>query len=169
MKVTNKTSSPQVVYAIGGRVTIPARGTYEGEFADGEAKNIASNTAVFVVDGAADTASADRAKLNEIAALFGTPDVDHLNVKAAVERLIQDQKKTPLDHMDDHMQRLKGMVTPGTADLSVAIAMLDDANDDHWTQAGLPDIATLKTLTGGDVTRAMVDALPDSDKRERVK
>lgn len=100
-----------------------------------------------------------KAMLAEIVALFGTDEVDELNVKAAVERLIQDQKsQAPAP-------------TPGAenqpTDLAAAIALLDDANDDQWTQAGLPDISTLKTLTGGDVTRAMVDQLPDGDKRVR--
>ena len=102
----------------------------------------------------------DRDTLAEIAALFGTDEVDELNVKAAIERLIQDAAEKPAETADT------GEVG-SASDLASAIALLDDTNDEHWTQAGLPDISTLKTLTGGDVTRAMVDQLPEGDKRVR--
>lgn len=113
---------------------------------------------------AGDTA---KATLAEIVALFGSDEVDELNVKAAVERLIQDLATKPTETTND--DAFNSPLNAGASDLASAIALLDDANDDHWTQAGLPDISTLKTLTGGDVTRAMVDQLPADQKRERAK
>jgi len=111
-----------------------------------------------VID-ALDAGDKAKAALVEIVALFGTDEVDELNLKSAVERLIQDARAKPATDTSN----------AGASDLASAIALLDDANDEHWTQAGLPDISTLKTLTGGDVTRAMVDQLPADQKRERVK
>lgn len=45
-----------------------------------------------------------------------------------------------------------------TITLAEAAAALDDAKDEDWTQAGLPSLARLKELTGGEVTRADADA-----------
>lgn len=104
------------------------------------------------VTGALDDGEKAKQSLTEIAELFGTSDVDELNVKAAVEKLLQAQR--------DHQQQ-------GGTDLAAAVALLDDKNDEHWTDAGKPSIEALKTLTGGNVTRAQVDALPT--QRERAK
>lgn len=49
--------------------------------------------------------------------------------------------------------------TGGKLTLEKAIASLDDKNEAHWTDAGKPDLDTLKSLTGDDVRRADVDAL----------
>jgi len=117
-----------------------------------------------VID-ALDAGDKAKAALVEIVALFGTDEVDELNVKSAVERMIQDVGTKAHNDAINENSGDDGPFEPVT--LAVAVASLDDANDDHWTQAGLPDISTLKTLTGGDVTRAMVDQLPDSDKRVR--
>lgn len=115
---------------------------------------------VDAVTKALDEGDKFRQNLADIVALFGTEEVDELNVKAAVERLIQDQKAASAANDG-------GSTNDQPTDLAAAVALLDDANDDHWTQAGKPDIAALKALTGGDVTRAQVDALPT--QRERVK
>lgn len=47
----------------------------------------------------------------------------------------------------------------GPMTLLQAVQSLDDKNEAHWTNGGKPDLDTLKTLTGGDLTRAEVDAL----------
>jgi len=106
-----------------------------------------------------------RIALADIAALFGSDEVNSDNVKDAVAKMLADIAARP-----DETTILTAIDTSeGASDLASAVALLDDANDDHWTQAGLPDISTLKTLTGGDVTRAMVDQLPTEQKRERAK
>lgn len=124
------------------------------------AERLHANRETFVetVTTELDAGDKARATLADIVALFGSDEVDEMNVKAAVERLIQDAGKTPEPATETE---------PMT--LADAIKALDDANDDHWTQAGHPDISTLKQLTGGDVTRAQVDQLPADQKRERVK
>lgn len=122
---------------------------------------------VQAITDALDDGEKFRDNLREIVALFGTEEVDELNVKAAVERLLQDAGNKALSDATNDGKGDDGPFEPLT--LAAAVASLDDANDDHWTQAGLPDISTLKTLTGADVTRAMVDQLPEGDKRERVK
>lgn len=33
-----------------------------------------------------------------------------------------------------------------------AIGALEDGNENHWTEKGLPEVAALKELTGGNVT-----------------
>lgn len=96
-----------------------------------------------------------RSQLQGIADLFETPDVDALNVHAAVERLIQ-----------DHAELLESTTAPKST-LAEAVSKLDDKNDDHWTQAGQPKLAALEKLFGGDVSAADYAALPDDAKRVR--
>lgn len=108
---------------------------------------------------ALDVGDAAKVTLEEIAALFGSDEVNAENVKDAVAKLLADVSEPTPEPTQENQP----------TDLAAAIALLDDANDDHWTQAGLPDISTLKTLTGGEVTRAMVDQLPAEQKRERMK
>lgn len=93
-----------------------------------------------------------RNSLADIAALFGTDEVDELNVKAAVERLIQDQRPA-----DDSKP----------ADLAAAVALLDDKNDEHWTQTGQPKISALESLLGKQTSAADYAALTDAQKRTR--
>lgn len=165
-KITNKQPGPASVY-VGGVSMAVAPGEFieSDDFLESELKFYGGFPESFEVSGSA--ASNDdpaRKALQDIADLFGTPDVDYLNVKAAVARLIQDQG-TPTPNEPAETTNDDEFSKP--SDLASAIALLDDANDEHWTQAGLPDISTLKTLTGGDVTRSMVDQLPDGDKRVR--
>jgi len=162
-KITNKQPGPASVY-VGGVSMAVAPGEFieSDDFLESELKFYGGFPESFEVSGSAvENDDPARKALQDIADLFGTPDVDYLNVKAAVARLIQDAA-------DANKPKQSQYDEPETdTDLASAIALLDDANDEHWTQAGLPDISTLKTLTGGDVTRAMVDQLPDGDKRVR--
>lgn len=52
-------------------------------------------------------------------------------------------------------------------DLAAAVALLEDGNPEHWTQAGNPRLSALKELSGGDVTAEDYEALPDDKKRTR--
>lgn len=195
LTVTNLLSYP---YGVNARVdgadrvvTLAPNETWEGEFSDNEAKALTMNASFAVkgyaapadqpkTDVAGDVAQVTkerdeaRSALVDIANLFGTPDVDELNVKAAVQRLIEDSRDVVVDvGAGNELTPSTGGRKPNETDadvgvdLAAAVALLDDTNDDHWTQAGKPDIAALKSLTGGDVTRAQVDALPT--QRERVK
>ncbi len=200
LKVTNKFGQPYGINPVEGYRQLKHGESYEGEFSEGEARNINGNTNVFTVEGyvepapgqtearqnddpdgdaafkasvgpianrlgihdaaqftdrvtsALDDGDKARQTLEEIAALFGTPDVDVLNVKAAVERLIHDSQNS-------------GDKKP--ADLAAAVALLDDKNDDHWTQAGQPKIAALESILGKDVSAADYAALTDAQKRTR--
>lgn len=189
-KIKNLANGPVSVYCGGISMAVPPGEFLESDgFTDAELKFYRAHPDQFevvgdAVEGAGNaealktvTAERDeaRAKLAEIVALFDSADVDELNVKAAVERLIQDagEIKTPkpvdpaaMSAVGDRITKTRENSNQPT-DLAAAIALLDDANDEHWTQAGLPDISTLKTLTGGDVTRAQVDQLPEGDKRVR--
>jgi len=50
-----------------------------------------------------------------------------------------------------------------TISLQDAIANLNPSNDEHWTKSGLPDLDTLRTMTGnGDLSRGDVDAVVPS-------
>lgn len=54
----------------------------------------------------------------------------------------------------------EGSAGSGPLSLEEAIGQLDPTNDDHWTAAGLPSLAILKTLTGNtSLTRDEVDAI----------
>jgi hypothetical protein len=56
--------------------------------------------------------------------------------------------------------------TPATAeDIASAIGLLDPANDDHWTKAGLPEVAAVAELAGKPVTRAAITAAAPDAKR----
>lgn len=112
-----------------------------------------------VVMDALDDGDKARQQLADIAALFGTDEVDALNVQAAVQRLIEDHKALK----DSSEQPDNGPPT----DLAAAVALLDDANDDHWTQAGQPKIAALENLLGKDTSAADYAALPEAAKRTR--
>lgn len=191
-KITNLGKNPVSVYcggismAIGGGDSIDSENFTEAEVkfyraypeafsVEGDAKDLATNdpallafhnsltpiakrvnatreTFVQDVTDALDEGDKAREKLADIVALFGTDDVDELNVKAAVELLLQDQKNAMADK-------------PAT--LAEAVKLLDDANDDHWTQTGKPKIAAIETILGSDVTAAQYDQLPESDKRVR--
>lgn len=178
-KITNLGQNPVSVYCGGVSMAVAGGEFLESDnFTEAEVKFYKGHPEAFDVDGAGvkegATDAAELAKGNEaratlsaIIALFGTDEVDELNVKAAVERLIQDAAKFDHDGNGSAGGSMPGSSQPMT--LAEAVASLDDANDDHWTQAGHPDIATLKTLTGGDVTRAQVDQLPAEQKRERAK
>ncbi len=178
-KVKNLGNGPVSVYCGGVSMAVPPGESIDSDnYTESELKFYRAHPEAFEVSGDAvaaagidadefQSAQAAKSTLAEIVALFGTEEVDELNVKAAVERLIQDAATKPAETTND--AAFQSPLNSGASDLASAIALLDDANDDHWTQAGLPDISTLKTLTGGDVTRAMVDQLPADQKRERAK
>lgn len=58
---------------------------------------------------------------------------------------------------------IQGQAAPSqqtqTVSLQDAVADLDNANDEHWTQGGKPSLEHLAKVTGGEVKRADVDAL----------
>ncbi len=55
---------------------------------------------------------------------------------------------------------------PATADeIGSAIDLLDKANDDHWTAAGLPAVDAVAELLGKPVTRAAITAAAPDAKR----
>lgn len=207
LKVTNKFGQPYGINPVEGSRVLKHGESYEGEFSEGEARNINGNTNVFAVEGyvepapgqsataaqdelaegdqialddlrefksslgliagrlgindsdqfvttvtgALDEGDKAKATIAEIVALFGSSEVDDLNVKAAVERLLQDA----------------GGNNQKPADLAAAVALLDDKNDDHWTQAGQPKIAALESILGKDVSAADYAALTDAQKRTR--
>lgn len=113
-----------------------------------------------VVMDALDDGDKARQQLADIAALFGTDEVDSLNVQAAVQRLIEDHNalKAATEQPPEDTK---------PTDLAAAVALLDDANDEHWTQAGQPKIAALESIMGKDTSAADYAALPETAKRTR--
>lgn len=50
-------------------------------------------------------------------------------------------------------------------EIRAALAVLDHANAEHWTQGGLPKVEAVAELTGKTVTRAQIDvAAPDAKR-----
>lgn len=50
-------------------------------------------------------------------------------------------------------------------DITAAVALLDKANDKHWTAAGLPAVEAVAELTGKSVTRKSIEeAAPDAKR-----
>ena len=43
--------------------------------------------------------------------------------------------------------------------IKAALEALDKSVDSHWTQAGLPDVSTVKGIVGFDVSRKEIDAV----------
>ncbi|MEC9067817.1 MAG: hypothetical protein VX569_11120 [Pseudomonadota bacterium] len=59
--------------------------------------------------------------------------------------------------------RDRGYDTPAKDDIASAIALLDPTNDDHWTVAGLPEVAAVKDALGVSVTRKQIEeAAPEA-------
>jgi len=53
----------------------------------------------------------------------------------------------------------------GDVDIAAALDLLDPANDDHWTNAGLPAVDAVSDITGANVTRAQIKAArPDFER-----
>lgn len=50
-------------------------------------------------------------------------------------------------------------------EINAAIALLDGANDDHWTAAGLPAVDAVAEIAGKPVTRAAIEAVAPDLKR----
>ncbi len=49
--------------------------------------------------------------------------------------------------------------------IRAAIDGLDPKNDEHWTKAGLPEVAAVKEALGADVNRAQIEAAAPDAKR----
>lgn len=49
--------------------------------------------------------------------------------------------------------------------IRAAIDGLDPKNDEHWTKAGLPEVAAVKEALGADVNRAQIEAAVPDAKR----
>lgn len=84
------------------------------------------------------------------------------------EGVIGDADRPQLDH--DRNGEPGGAAAPAgeaaTSDeIVAAIAELDNGNDEHWTQAGLPQVNAVAELTGKTVTRAAIDAAAPDAKR----
>lgn len=80
------------------------------------------------------------------------------------------QAGDPLKVSDDeevpkHFKQVGGEVKAKTAiSLTEALDLLDNDNDDHWTQKGLPDVKAVEAIMGegADVSRADIEeAAPD--------
>lgn len=52
--------------------------------------------------------------------------------------------------------------------LAAAVASLDPENEEHWNQDGSPKMSVLEDLTGGNLTRADVDAEFPGLKRDTL-
>lgn len=112
-----------------------------------------------VVGDEADLASLD---LNGLAAVMVTegmiPSVEEIadDLRRAIIRKREDDAEAG-DHDDD---------APATADdIVAAIDLLDARNEDHWTKAGLPEVAAVRELAGKPVTRAAIEAAAPDAKR----
>jgi hypothetical protein len=107
-----------------------------------------------------DLASLD---LNGLAAVMVTegmiPSVEEIadDLRRAIIRKREDDAEAGDDDDDD---------TPATAeDIVSAIGLLDPNNEDHWTKAGLPEVAAVRELAGKPVTRAAIEAAAPDAKR----
>ena len=152
LKITNKLATPYGARTAKGVVTVLAGQTIEADFDDGEAAAVFRNSAVWRIDGGEIVAKvdSDRSQLAAIAALFGDPNVIADTVHDAVAALLASVNGDPQSRADaaDKVVTIKD-----------AVAMLDDGEPDHWTQAGKPAIAAVEKIIGRAVTRDEVDAV----------
>ena len=179
LTLKNNLTGPQVVRPIvngnTGSVVIEPGQSFTGEFSDGEASNLRGNTAVFEVtehgdDGAPVRGNVysdpDGGKARERAAsVLAVFEPLAVRMLATTPEDLADKLNAALDELDELKAKAGGDTK--TMTLTEAVASLDDKNEAHWTDAGKPDLDTLKQLTGGDVKRAEVDAL--DPPRVRVK
>lgn len=162
LTIRNNTMSPSFVHTVGGPVSIgPGEQLKDLEFNDGEAKNLNGNTKVFTVEGYQDRATdapGDEAgsgyALDQIAAALGTDKNGIMDAIAALKAKAEGKASS---------ENNKPMT------LAEAIKSLDDKADGDWIGSGQPNLERLKSLTGGPVTRADIDALPEAQRRVRVK
>ena len=153
MKIKNLLKIPYGIRTSAGIVMVKPGDVYDGKFTPDQEAAIKASPETWEIGGQPDAAPASNGELEAIAALFNDPAVTADNVKYAVATLLAEKPKQTADETTHSMT------------LAEAVAALDDANPDHWTQAGHPAIAALETLTGGEVKRADVDAL--AVQRER--
>ena len=57
---------------------------------------------------------------------------------------------------------------PAQGNISAAIELLDPANDEHWTNAGLPSVEAVTELVGTKVSRAEINAAAPAFMRPAV-
>lgn len=95
----------------------------------------------------------------------GHDEVDRLKANAATADKFNAEVRTALglkegDGIIEGITTLKEIANaPRKLSLIEAVANLDDKNDDHWTKQGQPSMAAIEAMTGGNPTRADVDAL----------
>lgn len=147
MKIKNLLKIPYGIRTSAGVVMVKPGDVYEGKFTPDQEAAIKASPETWEIGGQPDAAPASNGELEAIAALFNDPAVTADNVKYAVATLLAEKPKQTGDETTHSMT------------LAEAVAALDDANPDHWTQAGLPAIAAVEAIYGDNVARADLDAL----------
>lgn len=63
----------------------------------------------------------------------------------------------------------KPVADAGADTIKSAVELLDPANDEHWTAAGLPSVDAVTGLVGQKVTRAEIEAAAPAFDRETAR
>jgi hypothetical protein len=103
-------------------------------------------------------------------------DLASLDINGLVALMVAEGMVPSADEVADEMRRAilrkreadepEDDGAPATAeDIATAIGLLDPLNDDHWTKAGLPEVAAVAELAGKPVTRAAITAAAPDAKR----
>lgn len=89
-------------------------------------------------------------------------------VMGDVPKGYQDIDRHELDSKAQKLAKTEAEIDPARSQLiSAALAQLDNANDEHWTKGGLPDIKAIEALMGDKpTTRAEVEAVAPDLKRQ---
>jgi hypothetical protein len=105
-------------------------------------------------------------------------DLASLDINGLVALMVAEGMVPSADEVADEMRRAilrkrefeadapEDDDAPATAeDIATAIGLLDGANDDHWTNAGLPAVDAVAEIAGKPVTRAAITAAAPDAKR----
>lgn len=166
LTITNVYDQPYGANTVSGTVHLAVGETKTLEFSEAEAKGIRGNPKVFKIGGedglnttkisaedqrAMADAKALMSNLAPIAYKLGANTPEEL--APAIEKLIAENERLTAE------LAAKAGQSDAKPTLAEAVASLDDKNDAHWIQSGKPNLDALKDATGGEVSRADVDAI----------
>lgn len=155
LKFRNKSAGAYGVNALRGTLDIAPDETATEEFTYGEALAIKNNHDVFEILEGWDESEAPKASEGEGESAAIIAD---LRKRLATAEADNKTLRAENDTLKTGGGSGNGNETKPT--LAEAVASLDNANDEHWTEAGKPSLDVLKKITGNnDLKRAEVDAL----------
>lgn len=141
-KITNVAAGPRGFHSAEGEVMLDPGKSWEGEISEGELKS-ADATGFFEIDGKAPVQSHPAHAANA-------------ELAERVDALVAENAD-----LADRLDAANAELKPHR--IRAAVAGLDHANNDHWTQGGEPKVDVVAERVGQPLTRAdIAEAAPDA-------